>query len=96
VRNGGLLSAVNAADGTVLYTERLDAPGQYSASPVAANGHLYLVSNRGQLTVVKTGDTFIRVHQHDLGEPSFVTPAIDADTLYVRTASHLIAFRQRK
>jgi len=95
VRNGGLLAAVDAADGRVLYTERLDAPGQYSASPVAANGHLYLVSNRGQLTVVKTGDTFTRVHQHDLGEPSFVTPAIDADTLYVRTASHLVAFRRK-
>lgn len=94
VRNGGLLSAVNAVDGTVMYTERLDAPGQYSASPVAAQEHLYLVSNRGQLTVVKTGDTFTRVHQYDLGEPAFVTPAIDVDTLYVRTESHLLAFRQ--
>lgn len=96
VRNGGLLSAVAAADGSVLYTERLDAPGQYSASPVAAQGHLYLVSNRGRLTVVKTGDSFTRVHQHDLGEPALVTPAIDSDTIYIRTTSHLVAFRQTK
>lgn len=95
VRNGGLLSAVRAADGEVLYTERLDAPGQYSASPVAADGHVFLVSNRGVLTVVKSGDSFTRVHQHDLGEPALVTPAIDIDTLYVRTATHLSAFRRK-
>jgi len=93
MRNGGLLAAVNAASGEVLYTERLDAPGQYSASPVAANGHLYLVSNRGRITVVKTGDSFARIHQHDLDEPVFVTPAIDATTLYIRSESSLLAFR---
>lgn len=94
VRNGGVLSSVNAADGTVLYTERLDAPGQYSASPVAADGRLYLLSNRGLLSVVTAGDSFTRTHQHDLGEAAYVTPAIDRDTLYVRTATHLLAFRR--
>ena len=96
VRNGGLLSGVNAADGTVLYTERLDAPGQYSASPVAADGRIYLLSNRGVLSVVTAGDTFGRLHQHDLGEPAYVTPAIDHDTLYIRTAGHLLAFRRAR
>jgi outer membrane protein assembly factor BamB len=94
VRNGGLLSCVQATDGTVLYTERLDAPGQYSASPVAADGRVYLLSNRGVLSVVTAGDTFTRSHQHDLGEPAYVTPAIDQDTLYIRSAGHLIAFRR--
>ncbi|MEA3367726.1 MAG: PQQ-binding-like beta-propeller repeat protein, partial [Planctomycetota bacterium] len=47
VRNGGHLAAVDATNGAILYSERLGAPGQYSASPVVANGHLYLASNRG-------------------------------------------------
>jgi outer membrane protein assembly factor BamB len=94
-RNGGLLTAVDATDGTQLYTERLDAPGQYSASPIAANRHLYLLSNRGTLSVIQAGDTFRRVHQLDLGEPAFVTPAVDRDTLYIRTSGHLLAFRQK-
>ncbi|HUT59419.1 MAG TPA: PQQ-binding-like beta-propeller repeat protein [Phycisphaerae bacterium] len=95
VRNGGLLAAVNATNGEVLYRERLGAPGHYSASPVVANDHLYLASNRGLVSVVKTGDAFQVVHQHDLGEPVFATPAIDASTIYIRTKTHLLAFRTR-
>jgi len=93
LRSGGLLSCVNAADGKFLYTERLGAPGQYSASPVIAGDQLYLISNPGIVSVVKTGDTFQRTDQHDLGEPAFVTPAFDETTLYIRTQSHLQAFR---
>ncbi len=93
VRSGGLLSCVDATDGKVLYTERLSAPGQYSASPVIANGGLYLVSNLGVISVVKAGDTFELLHQQDLAEPAFVTPAFDGTTIYIRTAGHLNAFR---
>lgn len=92
VRSGGLLSCVNATDGKLLYTERLNAPGQYSASPVVANDHLYLISNLGVISVVKTGDTFQLVHQHDLKESAAATPAIVGNRIYVRTAAHLYAF----
>ena len=95
VRNGGILTAVDAADGTILYSERVGGSGQYSASPVLADGHLYLISNRGEMSVVKEGDAFRGVHRHDLGEPAFVTPALDADTIYVRTEKHLCAFRAK-
>ena len=58
-----------------------------------ANGHLSLVSNAGVVSVVKTGDKFELLDQHDLGEPAFVTPAFDATTIYIRTAARLHAFR---
>ena len=96
VRNGGILSAVDAANGKLLYRERLNAPGQYSASPVAANNHIYLASNRGVITVVKAGRLFEITHQLDLSDPVFVTPAIDKNTLYVRTEKSLRAFRSGK
>ena len=95
VRNGGHLAAVNAANGEVLYSGRLDAPGQYSASPVVADDHLYLASNRGVVSVVKVGDAFQMVGQHDLGDPVFATPAFDASTVYIRTETNLLAFRTR-
>jgi hypothetical protein len=94
VRNGGILTAVDAATGEILYRERLGGSGQYSASPVLANHHLYLVSNRGVISVVRAGHTFHLAAEHDLGEPSFLTPAIDANTLYLRTQSRLLAFRR--
>lgn len=96
VRNGGILTAVNAADGKIIYDERVGSAGQYSASPVVAHDHLYLLSNLGVISVLATGDTFQLVHQYDLREPAFVTPAFDDTTLYVRTESHLWAFRSGK
>ncbi|MGK0188334.1 MAG: outer membrane protein assembly factor BamB [Verrucomicrobiales bacterium] len=96
VRNGGLLAAIDAADGSTIYRERLSGTtGQYSASPILAAGHLYLVSNRGLVTVVRAGDTFEAVNQFDLSEPAYVTPAIDASSIYFRTNRHLWAFRAK-
>lgn len=93
IRNGGILTAVDPSDGRIIFDERLGAAGQYSASPVIANDHIYVLSNKGVVSVVKTGDRLELAHQHDLGEPAFVTPAIHRDTLYIRTESHLQAFR---
>jgi len=94
VRSGGLLSAVNATNGKLLYSERLGGSGQYSASPVIANGFLYLASEPGQLTIAKTGGKFEIVYQHNLGEPIRVSPAFDTSSLYIRGAKHLWAFRR--
>jgi hypothetical protein len=58
-----------------------------------ANDHLYLASSSGVLTVVKTGDQFKIVHQADLKTPVAATPAMDQDTLYLRTEKALVAFR---
>jgi outer membrane protein assembly factor BamB len=93
VRDGGILSCVNAATGEVVYRERLGAVGQYMASPVIASDNLYLFSAKGVLTAVRCGDKFEVVHQADLNAPIAATPAIDPGSLYVRTANALLAFR---
>jgi len=93
VRNGGLLAAVNATNGKLIYRERLNAPGHFSASPIGANGHIYLSSNRGVVTVVKANSQFSISHQYDIKSPIHATPAIDNDSLYIRTEDSLLAFR---
>ncbi len=93
VRDGGILSCVNADTGEVIYRERLGAAGQYIASPVIANGHLYLISSKGVVTVVKCGDKFAIAHQANLQTSVAATPAMDNDTLYVRTEEALLGFR---
>ena len=94
--NGGVLAGVDAGNGKLLYRERLGGFGQYSSSPVIANNHLYLCSEEGLVTVAKTGDTLDLVHQAELGERVFVTPALDATTLYLRGEKHLWAFRNKE
>lgn len=96
VRNGGIVSAVDTADGAVLYRERLGTAGQYSASPIIAGGCLYLASERGVLSVVKLGNRFELLHQYDMETPISATPAVDATTLYVRTEEGLSAFREKE
>lgn len=93
VRDGGILSCVNATSGEVIYRERLGAAGQYAASPVIAGDHVYLVSAKGVLTVVKTGDTFAIARQADLKASVSATPAMDQGSLYVRADDALLAFR---
>lgn len=93
VRDGGILSCVNAATGQVMYRERLGAAGQYMASPVLANDHLYLISAKGVLSVVKGGDRFELVHQAALNATIAATPAIDQNSLYIRTENAVLAFR---
>ena len=93
IRDGRMLSCVNATTGEVVYRERLGAAGQYSASPVVANGHVYLVSSKGMLTLVKTGDKFVIAHQADLKASVAATPAMDPNSLYVRADDAMLAFR---
>jgi len=93
VRDGGILSCANAATGEVVYRERLGAVGQYMASPVIAGDHVYLFSAKGVLTVVRCGDKFDVAHQADLKASVAATPALDRNSLYVRTEDALLAFR---
>src|SRR5216117_3933636 len=96
VQDGGRVTCWDARTGRALYEqERLGAEGEYYASPIAANGHLYLASSRGTITVVRAGDSLEVKARNDLGEPLMATPAIANDTLYARSASHLWAFGRK-
>ena len=93
VRDGGILSCVSAATGQIIYRERLGAIGQYMASPVLANDHVYLLSAKGVLSVVKCGEKFELVHQAALNAAVAATPTMDQNSLYVRSENAMLAFR---
>lgn len=92
--DGGILCCVNATTGELVYRQRLGAPGHYRASPVVADGYAYVVSEEGVVSVVATGDTFQIIHQWPMDELVAATPAIDADSIYLRTKSSLRAYRK--
>lgn len=96
VKDGGVVTCFDAGTGKVVYRKRLGADGAYYASPVAADGRIYFASNAGVVTVAKAGDAFEVLARDDLAEPITATPAIVGDTLYVRTAGRLYAFREAK
>ena len=96
VKNGGIVTCMDPKTGETVYRKRIDAGGQYAASPVAADGKIYATSEAGVVTVFKAGDTLDVIAENDLGERTMATPAIVGDTIYVRTAKHLFAFRRGK
>lgn len=93
VKNGGLISCFNATTGAALFQEeRLDAIGDYYASPVAAAGLVVLAAQPGTLVVIRAGDELEVLARNKLGEPIMATPAIADGRLYVRSRDHLWAF----
>jgi outer membrane protein assembly factor BamB len=94
--SNGVLTVYRLETGTLVYRTRLtDAPLTISASPIVAGDRLYFVSDDGDVIVVRAGETFARVAVNRMEEPCFATPAIDGDTLFVRTARHLYAIAGR-
>jgi outer membrane protein assembly factor BamB len=95
VRDGGLWSTIEPQTGKrLLDRERIGPGGQFVASPIAANGHVYLVNEPGTFAVLRTGDTLEVAAVNALGESVRTTPAIAGDALYVRSAGHLWAFAE--
>jgi len=97
VKDGGIVTIYDSSTGEELSMKRSAASGQYYASPVAANGHIYMSElNKGVVTVLKVGgDSLSPVSTTEFGERIAASPAIADDTLYLRTAGTLYAFRQK-
>jgi outer membrane protein assembly factor BamB len=94
VKDGGLFTSLDPKTGSPHYAkQRLGAIGSYYASPVAADGRIYVASLPGKLSVIKAGgDKPEILHQADFGERIFATPALVGDKVYLRTEKHLWAF----
>lgn len=92
VKDGGFLSSLDAKDGTLIKRERLAGNGHYYSSPVTGDGKIYLVDDRGRLTVVSAVREWEVLAQSDFEEGTYATPAIVEGRIYLRTAGHLYCF----
>lgn len=89
-RERGDLICLDAETGEQLYRERTHRH-RHRASPVYANGHIYLTSRDGLVNVVKTGRAFEIVASNSLGEVIAASPVISNGTLYLRSYQALYA-----
>jgi outer membrane protein assembly factor BamB len=95
VASGGILTAVDAKTGTLLYRSRVKAPGTYYASPVAAGGKVLVTSSEGVITVLSAGPDFKILSSNEFGERIFGTPALVDSRIYIRSSSALWAFGEK-
>jgi outer membrane protein assembly factor BamB len=92
----GVLRCVDAGSGRMYYEEPTHGRQRHRASPVYADGHVYVTARDGRVTVVKAGKTFDVVSQNDTREDQTATPAISGGTIYLRTFKALWAIRDEK
>jgi outer membrane protein assembly factor BamB len=93
--DAGMLSCFDAATGKPHYQQqRLPKPYQFKASPVAANGKLYLASEQGDVVIVALGPEFRVLATNTLDDQSFIaTPAIADNRIYLRSTDSLFCVR---
>ena len=97
VRNGGLVTILDAATGrAVVQEERLGTVGDHYASPVASGDRVCIIAQSGVAVVLRAADTLEVFARNPLGEAVVATPAIAHGRLHVRTATRLHAFGPAK
>jgi outer membrane protein assembly factor BamB len=94
--NNGVFDAYDLSTGEEIYRQRLEKVGNgFSASPVAADGKIYLSNEDGDILVVTAGRTFKQVAMNEMGDLVMATPALSQGAMYVRSARALVAVGQK-
>jgi outer membrane protein assembly factor BamB len=96
VKNGGLLATVDPESGEILRQERIPGvEGSIFASPVAADGKLFILNEAGRLAVLQAGRDWRVLAANDLSANCYATPAIAEGVIVVRSERDLWAFQKR-
>jgi outer membrane protein assembly factor BamB len=91
VKNGGIMTCLNARTGDVVWQERLPARGSYYASLIAGAGRVYAVSEDGEATVVAAKPDFEILSSNPMGERVMATPAVSDGQMFIRSDETLFA-----
>lgn len=87
MEDGGVLTCWAARTGDVLWNERIG--GNYSASPIAAEGRTYWFSEEGKTTVIAATRDFTKLAESQLGDGFMASPAVSGKALFVRSRTHV-------
>ena len=89
----GIASCIDAKTGEQVWQQRIG--GEYSASPVYADGRLWFFSEDGKTTVLQPGRVFTQAAENHLDEGFLASPAIAGKAFYLRTRTHLYRIEQK-
>ena len=89
----GALTAVDAASGAKVWQERVE--GIFSASPVAADGKIYFVSETGETIVVRSGRQPAVIARNDIGARLIASPAVSNGQIFLRGDGQLFCVSKK-
>ena len=87
VSDNGIATCIDAKTGEELWRARLG--GNYSASPIYADGRIYFLSEEGESIVSAPGRQLKHLATNQLDGPTLASMAVSHSSLFIRTATHL-------
>ncbi len=92
VKDGGILTSLDATTGKLIKRGRISSTGGFYASPVVGDGKLYLMSQEGDLSVVSAEGKWEELSSSKFDADGHGTPAIVNGRIYARLGGQLYCF----
>jgi outer membrane protein assembly factor BamB len=92
ISDRGIANCVNAVDGRSVWQQRIG--GNFSASPIYADGKVYLQSEEGEGIVFKPGKTYEELARNQLPPRTFASYAVADSALFIRSESQLFRIEE--
>lgn len=96
VNDRGIVFCLDAKTGAEIYGGQRLKPGTYSASPLLADGKIYITNEEGLTSVFKAGPKFELIAENPLNDYCLSSIAVSDGQLFIRTTGHLYCIGQRK
>jgi outer membrane protein assembly factor BamB len=89
----GNVQCLEAATGKVVWQQRLN--GSFAASPVLADGKIYILSDQGETMVLEAKPESKVLARNPLHEACQASPAFAGEEVFIRTESNLYCIRAK-
>lgn len=95
VNDRGIVWCLDAKTGQELYGGQRIKTGTYSASPVLADGKIYVTNEEGLTTVMRAGPKFEVLAENNLEDYTLSSPAVSDGQIFIRTGQYLYCIGKR-
>jgi len=94
--NNGIINCFDANTGQEIYSgQRLEGTGNIFASPMGAQGRIYITGQQGTFFVVKGGPEFEILAKNTLDDNFNASPVVIGKKLYLRGYKHLYCIEEK-
>jgi outer membrane protein assembly factor BamB len=93
VKDGGIVTRLDAGTGQLLQEERLPGMGAYYASPVVGDGKVFFAGELGTVSIVADRPDWELLSSRPFDERIYATPVLDSGRVFIRTEKALYCFR---
>jgi outer membrane protein assembly factor BamB len=96
INDRGIVYCLDSKTGAPVYGAKRIKPGTYSASPILADGKIYVTNEDGLTSVLKAGPQFEVLAENDVNDYCLSTISVSEGQLFLRTAQALYAIGKRR